>query len=349
MKTIIVTLLLSLPLLAETVVSGIMLQNEWWSEKNSPYIITNDIIIGPNARLVIEPGVTVFIEKPTTIPEGIDQFDALDSVTVSIRVLGSIYWRGLPQKPLEFKPRYNDGDEFSRWYGVILNSNRSEEISIEYATFTGAAQAINIQKGMPFIRNSIFMRNSIGLKCEGKSTARVVQSIFYENFLAGVRVNDANPYLYNNIIAFNRTNGIWSDNHSELIFEYNCVFGNEARNYRECDPLYGLNSKTNTNGDSVDFAFNLAVDPLFVGSTGEKVKIDKLRKELIESTLKKPDKKAILNLDKATAYKAEKKFELSRFSPCLNAGNRSKKFREPDGSYPDLGIWGGAEFLELRK
>ncbi len=349
MKQILILLLFSLVIVADTEVSGIFLQNEWWSEKGSPYIITNDIVIGPNARLVIEPGVEVIIEKPKSIPEGIDQFDHLDSFTVSIRVLGAIHWRGRPLKPLSFKPRYSDGDKYTSWYGIILNSHRSDEITIEYTDISGAAQAVMVNKGMPFIRNCSFVRNSIGLKCIGGSTPRVVHSVFTENYLAAIRVDEANPYIYNSIIAFNRTNGVWSDNRSELVFENNCVYGNEGRNFRGCDPLYGVVVEENGGGDSVDFANNITEDPLFAGSVGEQLVVNKRLKELKESSLDAPDVEVQNLLEDMLSYTPQKNFELSRFSPCIDAGSKKKKFREPDGSLPDLGIWGGAEFLELRE
>jgi hypothetical protein len=247
------------------------------------------------------------------------------------------------------KPRYKSDDIYSSWYGIIINSSRSEEVNIEYISIIGASTALEIKKGMPVVRNSLFQKNNIGIKITNKSTPRIIQSIFSENFLAALRIIDANPYLYNNIIVNNHNIGVWGDKKSELIFEYNSVYGNGEKNYKNVDPLLGVNSQTNKNGDSVDYAFNFNVPPLFVGSTEEKELIALKRKEIVESTLEKPDKQAMIKLNEAEAYKPEKPFELSIFSPCIDGGNTAKKFREPDQTYPDLGIWGGPEFMELRK
>ncbi len=330
----------------KTLVSGVILQNEWWSKDKSPYIVTNDIVIAANARLVIEPGVEILIEKPRTVPESIDQYNHVDSLTTSIRVLGALRCIGKPNEPIIFRSRYAK-DQYGHWYGIVLNSKRSKEIFVAYTNITGATTALDIQQGMPFIRHSIFEKNSIGIRSQGRARPRIFNSIFTDNFLAALRIKGSNPYIYNNIVAFNRAIGVWGDQRSKIDFQYNLVFGNEERNYLECSPLFGIPSQVNKNGDSVDYRFNLNRAPLFAGSPWEKQEIMKQKKELKKET-DIDSHKAQQLLKKANSYEPTHRFELSEISPCQDAGHPDKRFDEPNGTKADIGLWGGSELLEFK-
>jgi hypothetical protein len=187
----------------QTIFSGIITENTWWTPAKSPYILTNDVVVAPNARLVIEPGVTILIEKPTRIPEGIDQIDHLDSFTVSIKVYGAIYALGTPQKPIIFKGKDVEPDDiYTHWSGIYINSRRTQEVVIGFASISSAGNGIWVVSGRPMIRNVLFEFNNIGLRMEKKSAVRAVHCVFAKNYLAGIRVLESNPFIFKTRLSF---------------------------------------------------------------------------------------------------------------------------------------------------
>ena len=318
----------------QTIFEGVITENTWWSPNNNPYILTNDVIVAPSARLVIEPGVVILMEKPTRFPSGIRQIDHLDSFAVSIKVYGAIYALGTPLRPIIFKGKDVDDDIYTHWHGIYIDSRRTQESIIGYATITGAANGIWVKNGRPMIRNVLFEFNNIGLRIEDRSAVRAVHCIFAKNFLAGARVWDSNPYIYNSIFVSNNTIGIWGDNISEIELKNNLFFDN-GRNFADTDPLFGRNSRVNANGDSTDFAGNMVTDPLFRGSFA----VEAARKS--GRTERTPASQNIFE------DIIDKRYFLSPFSPAIDAGVSDRIFREIDGSLPDLGIWGGAEVIRF--
>ncbi len=347
MKLCITLLILLTSLLAETEVSGIILQNEWWSRDKSPYILTNDLIIGPDARLVIEPGVEILVEKPLKIPEGIPQLSKADTFSISIRVHGALRCMGKPDQPIIFRGRYvKPGDEYTHWEGITIKSNRSDEIFIGFTHIMNSAVGLTISRGSSFIRNSLFLKNSVGTRIENAASPQIFNSLYTDNFLCAIRVDSANPKIYNSIFYENRNIALWSDYVSKVTFEFNGLYSNGDNNFVNANPEFGAIAETNKNGDSTDLYGNLFNNPLFIGTSAETGERDRRRKELYEQSLKEPTKQQLNEIDGAQLLAEGRRYFLSKFSTYINAGNTASDFREPDGSLPDLGIWGGPEFLD---
>ena len=337
MKKIVFALILSLFLgyiFAETVISGTITENTWWTKDKGPYILVNDLVIATQARLVIEPGVEVLMEKPVKIPEGIEQIDNLDSFTVAIKVFGALFAVGTPTNPIVFKGK-DVKDKYTHWYGIYIDSPRSREITISYTSISSAVNGIWVNNGSPMIRNSLLEFNNTGLRIEKKSSVRAVHCIFTHNYLAGIRVIGSNPYIYNSIIIDNDITGLWGDDRVEIVFKNNLCFRNGDRDFVDTDPHFGIMKNLNANGDSIDIYGNLRCDPVFAGS----IKEENLQKQ--GKTAKKATSENIYNEIK------DKRYFLSPYSPCIDAGAADKIFREPDGSPPDLGIWGGADYIRF--
>ncbi len=347
MKQILFILFTLTSVFSETLVSGIILKNEWWSRDKSPYVVSNDIIIGPDARLVIEPGVEVLIEKPLKLPDGIDQTSKADTFSTSIRIHGALRCIGKPDQPITFRGKYiSKGDEYTHWEGITLKTKRSDEVFITHTRIHNSSTALQIHKGKPLIRNTLFEKNSVGIKVINGSSPRIINSMFTDNFLCGIRIEKANPEVYNNIFFKNRNIALWGDHVSKIKFKYNGLFGNGDNNFVNCAPELGAISEVNKNSDSTDVHGNIFMDPIFVGSSSEMNEKALRTKALHESSIKKPSQKEIMDIETAPRYSEGRRFFLSKFSPYINAGYPASRYDEPDGSRPDLGIWGGPEFLQ---
>lgn len=346
MKVLLLIVSLVSILVAETVFSGVIDAQERWTLEGSPYILTNDVHITSNGRLVIEPGVEVLVESPQRVPVDILQENSVDSFGVMIKVEGAIYCEGKEHNPVVFKGRYVN-EKYTHWCGIVINSHRSDEILISYTKISDATTAIEVRKGMPLIRNVVLEYNNIGFSSLSLSTPRLIQSNISGNFLTGIRINAANPELYNNIVTSNRNVGIWADRVSDFTFKNNLVFGNGDRNFVDCPPEMGKMVDVNRNGDSVDVYENLTEDPLFEGSPGVLAKRAEIAKEKADKSLKDT---TFVKEDTLAKYAEEsKRYQLSEFSPCINAGRREgDKFKEVDGSDADLGIFGGPEHIVFK-
>jgi hypothetical protein len=60
--TVIVVILMSIPVSAQTYVSGEITVNTTWTQAASPYVIMDSLIVGPDAILTLEPGTLVMFK-----------------------------------------------------------------------------------------------------------------------------------------------------------------------------------------------------------------------------------------------------------------------------------------------
>ncbi len=341
----------------ETEKRGVIEHDERWTADESPYILSDDILVTKDARLYIAPGVTVFVGKPHSFIPRIKQLDRLDSFTVSIRVQGTLTCAGRRDNRITIVGQYTDSAQCD-WYGLVLEGVLADEAEIGFCDIASACQGIKIMKGSPVVHHSVFEYNNVGIwLCEG-SGARILNCVIAHNFATGIRVEKANPIFQNNLIVFNLINGLWSDGVSHVTLEYNCVFGNPDGNLEGCDPELGVLTKVNKHKkskDSTDQAYNLCQDPVFAGTTAESLAVEHdtelpSRKSQVRDTAlagvlygSLPD---TIPFRRPTAA-AALRYVLSKYSPCVDAGKPGRTYDDPDGSRNDMGIHGGPEFFQL--
>src|SRR6185369_16809986 len=71
---------------AQTYVHGGIYANTTWTKANSPYIVTDTIVVFPGVTLTIEPGVTVKFENKKFIEIRQGTLNAAGTVTDSITI-----------------------------------------------------------------------------------------------------------------------------------------------------------------------------------------------------------------------------------------------------------------------
>jgi len=334
---------------------GIISRNERWSVEESPYIISDDLLIAANARVFVTPGVQILIGQPVSFTTGIPQQDHLDSFTVSITVKGAFKCVGRTNNRIIFSSRYPNL-RMSKWYGIIIDSERDDEIEFAFCDVSNAGNAFTVKQGVPLIRNCILEYNNAGVVCTGESNPRIYNCLIAYNFTTGIHIQKANPSILNTIIAFNKNNGIWADKISAATIKYNCIYGNADGNLLNCNPELGIITRVNKNKDSTDFAYNLITDPIFSGSPADSqaveqdvsLKTDKSRMK--DTTLAKVLYDTLTD-STATKWIARdyKRYSLSKYSPCIDAGKKGKQFNDIDGSRNDIGVFGGQEFVDFTK
>jgi hypothetical protein len=348
--------LLASALFAEKRIGGIISTDKRLSPDEGPYLIDRDILITRKGRLTVMAGTRLLIGKLLYYDDSIPQIDGYDSQMVSIKVQGIMRFLGKRSNRITISAATRNQGPCS-WYGIAIQGTGEAFNEIAFTDIADACFGVTVENASPLIRNSVLEYNNIGIRCQTRGNARISNCIVANNFASGILVSGANPSITNSILAFNHNSGIWCDQTSEIDMAFNCIYGNSDGNFMDCNPDFGKLKKVNDNKDSVDFRQNIRTDPMFAGSAADSGAAVRDLNRKIDMRSVKDTALAKINIgkEKDTASASEpsrtnlNRYSLSKFSPCRNAGNPAKEYRDPDGSRNDIGIFGGPDFLESKK
>lgn len=333
---------------AEKIVGGVINEDVRWNEAEGPYLLEKDLLITEKGSLQITPGTIIIVaDKPKHDPS-IPQLDKNDSFTVAIKVLGTIICSGTPTKRITIQP-FTSSINQAPWYGIRLKNLPNELSEITFTDITGAYRAIWVLNSPITIRNCILEYNHVGMVSDSGSIPHVYNNLIASNFSFGIIVNKSNPEINNCIIVNNRNNGLWCDGESKVNFQYNCLFGNGDGEIADCDPELGNLLSGKKQKDSVDIYFNLFRNPIFKNSYADSLAHIKDTKIPTHKNIH-PEHDTETHVDSSkssTQKKNNSKYTLSTYSPCINNGNPSSKFKDIDGSRADIGIYGGPVFMAV--
>jgi hypothetical protein len=347
-KFLILLLMIAFYSSAEKIVGGIINGDVKWRAEEGPYIVERDLLITSSAQLTINPGTKILIRNDPLPDTTVYQLNHIDSATVSIKVEGTLICLGRKDQRTSFSPLDFLPDKYC-WYGIVFLNTGETPNELTGTDIAGAYSAVSAMASDPLIQLSVLEYNHIGISCFDKSKASVYNCVIARNFASGILVSGSNPHFANNIIVFNRNHGLWCDGISKVYLEYNCFYGNHDGDFLECDPEFGVLVKTNKRKDSVDVFNNIFTDPVFAGSVSDSLATER---DFTLPTLKSRVKDTALaeviydgkTLPESIWKTSQTKYQLSRYSPCINAGHPGDKFRDIDGSRNDMGIGGGPEF-----
>lgn len=336
---------------SEEYVGSRIIEDTKWNAADGPYIMDRDLVIEPGISLTINPGVRVIIRKPK-IYDTSKQYDATDSQLVSITVKGALNCVGKKNNFISFITTNSDPGSYG-WYGFVFQNSLDAFCEIAYTKIVNAYRAITIRECSPVIRNSIIEYNHIGIYCSVNGNGRIYNNVITGNFLSGIHIREANPHIANNIIVFNKNNGVLCDGKSQINFKYNCLFGNTDGDFLDCSPELGVPVKKSKKSSLIsDYADNIYMDPVFKGSAADSL----AEKHDISLPTRKSDvndtsianvyyENDSVKLSRPKAPAVTNKFELSSYSPCIGSGSPEKQFRNTDSTRNTMGIWGGPEFF----
>ena len=236
----------------------------------------------------------------------------------------------------------------------MLDGAEDQFTEIAHTDITGAYNGITVRRCAPLIHHTVLIRNHTGLLCSDFGSATLVNCLVGYNTSSGIRIDRSNPVIHNSMVVFNRNNGLWCDGTSRIDFSYNCIFGNGDGDLLDCDPEIGLPVKKNKNGDSIDTYNNLRTNPIFSGSPAEAAsRRQDLAVPTPEGQIANAEIAAIVHEGTSDSLHSKplppgKRYELSEYSPCRNAGEPSSKMKDRDGSRNDIGIYGGPPIINHR-
>ena len=141
-----------------------------WTQANSPYLLTGDILVPRTSTLVIQPGVEVRF-KPVTD----DLAGGEDPNRIEIRVEGRLDARGTATDSIRF---ISNGDvpASGDWYGIVLNYqysmmgstgniNGENRLHVRHSVFSHYTQGVVVKNGGFWVQNyrsedSVVVRNA---------------------------------------------------------------------------------------------------------------------------------------------------------------------------------------------
>ncbi len=324
-----------------------------WTAENSPYIITNDIIIPKGSRLKIAAGTIIRFTPPQPCSQPLlPQDDWADSQFTSIKVYGNFYINGTDEKPILFES--HPQSKITGWDGIRFYERGHATTRITYAIFKGAHSAIRAFHSFFDVTHSLFENNQTGIFLTDYSNLTIVNNHFIHNKSSGIYIFGGSPQIYNNIFAFNQGYGIWSDNRLGTKIKYNGFWRNSEGHCHKCPvsilkfPKKDKDEKT----QPTDKHHNLIGNPVFWGSKTFKilakrdVSIDtkhQLTKNQALTKKVQSMEEELRSFQKRKSFVVQGKgaYRLSRYSAFINKGDPSKIYLDRDGTPNDLGIHGG--------
>ncbi|MCL2259996.1 MAG: right-handed parallel beta-helix repeat-containing protein [Fibromonadales bacterium] len=308
-----------------------------WTKENSPYRITGDIQIASSARLTIEAGVDVLIVPGEACGET-TQLDWSDSTYISIKASGPLIIKGTAEEPVRIMPENHVPGKI-QWDGIRFSRKDRPHVQIEYMYIMGANRAINASFSRFNLANSLFINNSTGIWLENEADISVYNCVFTENLSAGIYIANSRPTIAANIFYKNANFGIWSDSRPSPRVQNNIFYANADVDCRYC-PVGVLRSN--------DKFGNIYADPVFIGSPKEKVmakadlKVPTSADKVKDPALQMVYEKSIPGgRPKQEAPAKLLPFTPSVYSPALHAAPKTDFFRNVDGGYGDIGLYGG--------
>jgi parallel beta-helix repeat protein len=203
-----------------------------WTLVDSPIIISNDVIVYPNATLTIEPGVEVRFGE-----------------NLSLIVNGQLIANGLENEQIRFTSNKflpQPGD----WNGILFSSVRPSQLA--YCTIEYAKIGINVINGIVQAKNSMISNNSEGISIEN-SLATFIANEITNNTQNGIYITGNNSAtLQNNTITSNGDGIFLSGNLSSVSITRNVILLNTQSGihlngdaYKNVTILYNVLSANN--------------------------------------------------------------------------------------------------------
>lgn len=198
MKKVILTLAILISTLiafGQTNVSGGIFSNTTWTVANSPYIVTDTIVVFPGVTLTIQPGVQVKFTSNTRLEIRQSRLIALGTITDSITFTSNAL-----------------SPTAGVWLDIFFN--QSDYSKFNYCNFYYADKSIcpiDMYDTIT-IKNSTFKYNNTGLGCVVHSEIIIDSCVFKQNVI-GIQGGTGRINMANSIVMQNQ-NGILSPERS---------------------------------------------------------------------------------------------------------------------------------------
>lgn len=218
-----------------TRVDGSISSNTTWRTSNSPYLVTENIMVFEGATLTIEPGVTIWFED-----------------TFGLQVMGTLVARGTSDQPIVFSSPKGQKDK-NDWWGIAFKDTATDAafdaegsyvsgsalqfVTVEYAGYRQDTYvdyyAVSAPDTALFVDHSAIRHNGCGGLQVGGNGSYATSNAIWDNAGIGILVeSDSNATrITNNTVEDNHDSGIYIDSASggnPVTIVGNSISGNTA-------------------------------------------------------------------------------------------------------------------------
>lgn len=191
---------------SQTSVSGGIFSDQIWTEENSPYIVTDDIVIFQGVKLEIEAGVEL-------------KFAA----DVSLEVRGTLLAEGTEIQPIIFTSNLIDHNEYGDWQGLAVKNLLGGSASFTYTEFHHASIVMTVDccdSSTPVVFGNCLFKDNLAVLSGYTGGDMIVNNCsFVDNYSC---VDSADKTISNSIFR----NNIYGLYRTERISVYNSIFEN---------------------------------------------------------------------------------------------------------------------------
>jgi hypothetical protein len=122
---------------AQTLVSGGIYTNTTWTLANSPYLMTNNIVVFPGVTLTIEPGVEVRVKE-----------NNLSGKPYYLETRGTINMLGTSAAPITFRAD-TAITTVGAWGGIMIKNSQGGNINYNYVNISNAIYTFEYDASLP--------------------------------------------------------------------------------------------------------------------------------------------------------------------------------------------------------
>jgi len=198
---------------ADTIVGGSIATDVTWASNNSPFIVSQSVVVVNGATLTIDAGVEVRFGRDLAMVISDGQLHALGTHSNNIHFtahaanpeIESNRWGYIRFETSAIDASYNSSGSYTAGCALVY-------CTIEYAGGTDTAGAINTDGAAPFISNCLIRNNHRGGVHAICDTDMYIQScVFSNNYAitkaAGLYIQGSNSFVIGNSIVSNTNAG----------------------------------------------------------------------------------------------------------------------------------------------
>jgi hypothetical protein len=277
MKTFILTLALLVfgTSQAQTVVGGGIYANTTWTAANSPYLLTQSLVIFPGKTLTIEPGTVVRVTADQSFNTG---------NYIYLEVRGTLNANGTSSSPITFTSTIL-GNE-SNWLGIRIKGSQGGLVAMDHFKLTNSFYGLHndiAEPGVSYNFNGCEFKNNqyaiqlnadmVYSSClfEGNGVGNAAQ-ISYGSLSA------SNCQFLNNFCSFTWSNNInvsnctFTGNENNIVGSpgtiTDCIFNNNTNAITESNGQTIVNCSFENNQIGIDASGSMTVNNCFFQGNG---------------------------------------------------------------------------------
>jgi len=185
----------------------------------SPYVIQDTLVVGSGDRLVIDPGVQVWVKG------------------LGIVVMGSLSVTGSQAEPVRIK-----GQADSIWKGIIMDSPQGVA-KLRYLAVSGAERGIAAKDAVILLDHCILSGNTWGIVID-ESNATITASVISQSAKTGISLRNAKAVITGSAMVENASGGVLVKA-SEVEIHQSDIFNNGKWNLKVMDSDSRVDARQN--------------------------------------------------------------------------------------------------------